>query len=106
MMLSLLFSHGSLGASVGHGGQNGHDHATSTHDHDAPELVVGEADGSDIDVQKGANSVGHAHMTVDGLMDGSFDQVTVRIPSARIFMRSQQALRSAAVAPLLEPPSA
>lgn len=109
LMLTLMVSHGSLGAAVGHHEQGGHSHTVSIddHGHDGHESEASEDDSADVDFDKGSkSSAGHVHLSADGLPGAAFAEPVLLVTGVLTFPHIEAALRSAAVPPLLEPPSA
>lgn len=113
MILVLTMSHGSLGAAVPHGHGGSHDHAATfvvdaAADHhlsSSDRAAPADEDNSDIDVD-GQPEASHVHLSVDALPRGAFAPAVFASPTDRFAPHASSALPSAAVPPLLEPPSA
>lgn len=109
LMLTLMVSHGSLGAAVGNHEHGRHSHATSADDHSQnhghEEQTV--EDSSDLDIDKNSkSSPSHVHLTADGLPGVAVAGPVLLVTRMPMSPRMEAALHSAAVPPLLEPPSA
>jgi hypothetical protein len=111
MILVLTMSHGSLGAAVPHDHGGSHDHATAFPDHAdedhhaaSPEKAPGD-EGGDANMD-GQPEASHVHLSVDALPRTPFAPAMFASPTDRFAPHDSSALPSAAVPPLLEPPSA
>lgn len=113
MILVLTVSHGSVGAAAAHSHRSSHDHAATLvvdaavdhHLSTADEAVPADEDSGDIDVD-GQPDASHVHLSADALPRGSFAPAVFASPTDKFAPRASSALPSAAVPPLLEPPSA
>lgn len=112
LMIALMASHGSLGAAVGHHEQGGHSHelALDVGHHgevESEQVEASQTDPADEDFDKNSkSSLGHVHLTADGLPIGSVSRTGLIIAEIPAFPPGEAALRSAAIPPLLEPPAA
>lgn len=111
MILVLTMSHGTLGAAVphDHGGSQDHattfaDHADEDHHAASPEEAPGD-EGGDAD-RNGQPEASHVHLSVDALPRAAFAPAVLPSPTDKFAPDASSALPSAAVPPLLEPPSA
>lgn len=111
MILVLTMSHGSLGAAVPHDHGGSHDHATAFADHAdedhhaaSPDEAAGD-EGSDADMD-GQPEASHVHLSVDAVPRAAFAPAVFASPTDKFAPHASSVLPSAAVPPLLEPPSA
>ncbi|WP_147297650.1 hypothetical protein [Parasphingopyxis lamellibrachiae] len=110
LIIGLLASHGSIGVAATHGpDDHGHDHSTASESDTIGFAAFSEAlgkDSRDIDTDDQQSTLGHAHLTADG-MNGVSDVGQVFFgPAPQIVAALGYALPSLATAPLLEPPLA
>jgi hypothetical protein len=115
LILVLAFSHGPMSAGVPHFDGTSHEHVSVVDHHDTHAVAdAGDdhadealSDVSDTDTSKAQHGLGHhVHVVTDGVPSAAIALLDRRYKKDRLLPVDDARLRSTALAPLPEPPSA